>query len=255
MNSNMIFKAESIDDIWMKLWEAVKDGIKEQESRDGNVVWECIDAHIIMTNPTRNLSHNKVRDMSIRYAIGEYLWYESASNLLKPIQAFTKGWDRMSDDGIHVNSNYGHLIKKKYGFDQFDMCHRELLQAPQSRRAVLHYKYPFDFVESPSKDVPCTLSQQFIIRDGALHSIVNMRSNDIWNGIPYDIFFFTSNQIKMAMLLNIPIGMYMHNAGSLHMYKRDYETALANESKLSDKNKKHQMTIKDPRQEYLIPSI
>lgn len=235
MISNLMFKAESIDDIWLQLWESAKSQISEQESRDGDVVWECIDAHIVMTNPTRNLSHNKIRDMSIRYAIGEYLWYESATNLLKPIQMFTKGWDRMTDDGETVNSNYGHLIKSKYGFDQFDMCYQELLQAPQSRRAVIHYKYPWNFVESPSKDVPCTLSQQFIIRDNELHSIVNMRSNDIWNGIPYDIFFFTCNQIKLAMLLNIKVGTYMHNAGSLHMYKRDYETALKNESKIGDK--------------------
>lgn len=233
MNSNMIFRAESIDDVWLKLWEEVKKSYKEQPSRDGDVVWECINAHIIIENPTRNLIHNKVRDMSIKYAIGELLWYEAATNKLKPIQRYTKGWDRMSDDGEHVNSNYGYLIKKYYGFDQFDMCYKMLTADPNSRQAIMHYKPPIDFFTYKSKDVPCTVSQQFFIRDNKLYTIVTMRSNDIWNGVPYDIFFFTCNQIKMAMSLNIDVGEYMHNAGSLHMYKRDYETALKNEKKLS----------------------
>lgn len=231
MNNEFNIIAETIDDVWLKCFENVKDNINEQESRDGDVVWEVINAHLTITNPIKNMSHNKIRDMSIKYALGEYLWYHSGTNLLRPIQAYTKGWDRMSDDGIHVNSNYGNLIKHKYGFDQFNLCVEELKLNPNSRRALIHYKWPFDFVNFPSKDVPCTISQQFIIRDNKLHSIVNMRSNDLWNGLPYDVFFFTNTQIEMAMLLNLDVGIYMHNVGSLHMYKRDYETALKNEEK------------------------
>ena len=138
----------------------------------------------------------------------------------------------MSDDGEHVNSNYGYLIKKYYGFDQFNMCCQMLYDDQNSRQAIIHFKPPVDFVAYKSKDVPCTISQQFFIRDEKLHTIVTMRSNDIWNGVPYDIFFFTNNQIKLAMLLNVSVGTYMHNSGSLHMYKRDYDKAIENEKKL-----------------------
>lgn len=231
MISNKVFEKNSIDDLWLALWEEVKNNIEEQESRDGDIVWECINAHMIINDPTRNLSHNKIRDMSIRYAIGEYLWYESSTNKIKPIQRYTKGWDRMSDDGEHVNSNYGYLIRKHYGFDQLHMCYEALNENKNSRQAIIHYKPVLNFVKKPTNDVPCTISQQFLIRDNKLHTVVTMRSNDIWNGVPYDIFFFTCNQIKMAMLLNIEVGIYMHNAGSLHMYKRDYEKALQNENK------------------------
>lgn len=229
---NRTFEENSIDDLWMSLWENVKREIEIQDSRDGEVVWECINAHMIIKDPTRNLSHNKIRNMSIKYAIGELLWYEAATDKLKPIQRYTKGWDRMSDDGERVNSNYGYLIKKYYGFDQLDMCYKMLAADPNSRQAIMHYKPPIDFFTYKSKDIPCTISQQFFIRDNKLHTIVTMRSNDIWNGVPYDIFFFTCNQIKLAMMLNVDIGIYTHNSGSLHMYKRDYETALANERKV-----------------------
>lgn len=236
MINNRTFEANSVDDLWLLLWNSAKNEIKPQDSRDGEVVWECIDAHIIINDPTRNLSHNKIRDMSIKYAIGEFLWYEAATNKLKPIQKYTKGWDRMSDDGEHVNSNYGHLIKSYYGFDQLKTCFESLRSNRNSRQAVIHYKPAFDFMSNPTKDVPCTISQQFLIRDDKLHTIVTMRSNDIWNGIPYDVFFFTCNQIKLAMMLDVDVGIYMHNAGSLHMYKRDYKMALINEEKIKSRS-------------------
>ena len=55
-----------------------------------------------------------------------------------------------------------------------------------------------------------------------------MRSNDIWMGVPYDMFSFCFLQVKMAMELGVEVGTYTHYAGSLHMYKRDYDVALKN---------------------------
>ena len=34
--------------------------------------------------------------------------------------------------------------------------------------------------------------------------------------------------MKMAMELGVEVGSYTHYAGSLHMYKRDYEVAVKN---------------------------
>ena len=34
--------------------------------------------------------------------------------------------------------------------------------------------------------------------------------------------------MKMAMELGVEIGTYTHYAGSLHLYQRDYKTALKN---------------------------
>jgi thymidylate synthase len=53
-----------------------------------------------------------------------------------------------------------------------------------------------------------------------------MRSNDIWLGVPYDYFVFTSLQTKMAMELGVDVGEYTHFAGSLHLYKRDLDRWL-----------------------------
>jgi thymidylate synthase len=50
-------------------------------------------------------------------------------------------------------------------------------------------------------DVPCTLTLQFLIRQGRLDMIVNMRSNDLLWGFSYDITQFAFVQRLLAMCL------------------------------------------------------
>lgn len=56
--------------------------------------------------------------------------------------------------------------------------------------------------------------------------IVNMRSNDIFLGFPYDIFNFTMWQEYVSCKLNIDIGTYTHIANSLHFYEKDREKII-----------------------------
>lgn len=218
---NETYIANSIDTAfmhWYRLLSKDCGGIK-QVSRDGEVVGEIINATTVLSDPTNNIMKNSLRNLPMKYAIGELLWYMSHNNKLKEIQKYTKGWDRMSDDGVTVNSNYGWCIRDKYGFDQWEWCKQELNNNPNSRRAVIHIKEPSD---KDSKDVNCTVCLQFFIRDEKLYCTTYMRSNDIWLGYPYDVFQFTCMQILMSMELGIELGTYTHIAGSLHLYGRNY---------------------------------
>lgn len=218
---NETYIANSIDTAfmhWYRLLSKDCGGVK-QVSRDGEVVGEIINATTVLTDPTNNIMKNSLRNLPMKYAIGELLWYMSHNNKLREIQKYTKGWDRMSDDGVTVNSNYGWCIRDKYGFDQWEWCKQELNNNPNSRRAVIHIKEPSD---KESKDVNCTVCLQFFIRDEKLYCTTYMRSNDIWLGYPYDVFQFTCMQILMSMELGIELGTYTHIAGSLHLYGRNY---------------------------------
>ena len=64
-----------------------------------------------------------------------------------------------------------------------------------------------------------------------------MRSNDIWFGLPYDIFQFTSLQILLSMELGVGIGTYTHICGSLHLYERDLGKGNKNVKGSSSSNK------------------
>lgn len=225
MKYNMIVQADTVDKAFESWYDILSKDDMSQESRDGEVIGEVINAMTIIEDPTRNIVKSKIRNMPMRYAIGEMLWYISGNNKLKEIQKYGSGWDRMSDDGKHVNSNYGWCIKYKFGFDQWEWCRKELINNPNTRRAVIHIKEPSN---KKSKDVNCTVCLQFFIREGKLHLTTYMRSNDLWMGFVYDVFQFTNMLVLMSMELELEVGTYTHIAGSLHLYKRDYEKSLEN---------------------------
>ena len=209
---------DNIDEAWLYWYNLLLGEKVNMPSRDGDVVGEVINAITVITDPTKNIMKNDVRNLSMKYAIGEMLWYLSGNKNLSEIRKYTKAWDRMSDDGETVNSNYGWCIKYKYGFDQWEYVKDLLTKSPETRQAVIHIKTADD---KESKDVNCTVCMQFFIREGKLYATTYMRSNDIWMGFPYDVFQFTCMQILMSMELGVELGTYTHVAGSLHLYQRD----------------------------------
>lgn len=69
-----------------------------------------------------------------------------------------------------------------------------------------------------TKDVPCTLSLQFFVRDNKLNLIATMRSNDVLWGVPYDTNAFCFLQEVIASATGYEMGYYELHAGSLHIY-------------------------------------
>lgn len=231
MHYNEFYEAKDADEAFEHWWNMLSNFMPNDvaESRDGNVVDEVINAITVIDDPTRCIMHNKIRKMPMRYAVGEFLWYLSGRNNLKPIQMYTKAWDRMSDDGEHVNSNYGYCLQSKFGFNQLEQALIQLSENPNSRQVVLHIKEARNLIDNPTKDLNCTVCLQLFIRDRKLYMTTYMRSNDLWMGFPYDVFNFTCLQVLMAMQLGVNVGTYTHVAGSLHLYERDWETGKKNE--------------------------
>lgn len=218
MLANEFFCAKTADEAFLHWYDILSSMNDLSASRDGDVVGEIINAITVIEDPTRCIMKNDIRNMPMRYAIGEMLWYISGNNNLKEIQKYTKAWDRMSDDGEKVNSNYGYCIQHKFGFNQWEYIKEKLSNDSQTRQAIIHIKEPSN---KESKDVNCTVCLQFMIRDNKLYLTTYMRSNDIWMGFPYDVFQFTAMQILLSMQLGVELGTYTHIAGSLHLYARD----------------------------------
>lgn len=230
-----VFEARTVNEAWMLAFNRLKEQADKgysAGSRDGAVVGEICDAAFCIQDPTRNVVSNSIRKMPIRYAIGELAWYLSGSNLVSDISKFATKWKDLSDNGVTNNSAYGWRIFRKFGYDQWEYVKELLQKDPLTRQAVIHIK---DASNKPTKDTPCTVYLQFLMREGKLNLSVHMRSNDIWMGVPYDMFSFCFLQVKMAMELGVDIGEYTHYAGSLHMYARDYEAAKKNLSNFENK--------------------
>ena len=191
---------------------------------------ELIDTHIQLYDPKLRYVNFHARDMNMRYFIGELCHYLDARTDLASIAHYSQFWEKVSDDGKTINSAYGYrlfgLIPQVSSQIQFKYAIRCLEADASSRKAVMTIYHPSDARES--KDNPCTLNLQFLIRAEQLILITNMRSQDVWRGVPYDFAFFTLVQEIAWVILRrkypeLRLGPYYHNVASLHVYKEHYK--------------------------------
>lgn len=210
----MYFESHQIDDIYFRACRELLRAPKINNTRElNNVMFR-------LTNINKNII--SIRDLSPSYLFGELLWYFNGLCDLEFISKFSSFWNHLSDDGFNCNSAYGYLMMHYHGFDQIEKI-IELLQVdPLSRRAVINLNVPNENVIE-TKDEPCTIALQFLIRDDCLHCTTMMRSNDVWFGFPYDVAFFTELQKYIADRLNVNYGTYTHFVTSFHLYDRDYD--------------------------------
>ncbi len=181
---------------------------------------ERFGALLELNNPRARLSRSVGR-ARIFSALGELIWYLSASNSIQQIEYYIKGYGEFSDDnGETANGAYGpRLFGSGSGDSEWGRVIGLLSRRDRqgSRNAVIQILRNSD-LSKPTKDRPCTTTLQFVVRDGRLFLHVHMRSNDAYLGLPHDIFSFSMLQEIAAKQLNLELGSYFHSVGSLHLY-------------------------------------
>jgi thymidylate synthase len=175
---------------------------------------ELISAQLVLTNPKNCLITLEDRRLNYAYLTIEKMMYLSQFCNPEILIAYNnKMRDFLNLDKNDFDGAYGPRIAENF---QLDYCFKELKSDPDSRRAVVTIHNSTDC--RPTKDSACTLNWHFMIRDGKLDMIVDMRSNDILWGTCLDVPAFAFIQEVMAKWLKIPIGNYIHNNSSLHFY-------------------------------------
>ena len=76
---NTMMQTDNIDEAWLYWYNLLLGEKSIMPSRDGDVVGEVINAITVITDPTKNIMKNNVRNLSMKYAIGEMLWYLSGN--------------------------------------------------------------------------------------------------------------------------------------------------------------------------------
>lgn len=242
----MYVEGEGFSNVYKKMCIYLLKNGEKSSPRNMNTQ-EVEGAIIKVKNPRSRILNNKLRKVSIPFAIGEWLWHMEGRDDLEMIQYYAPSYDKYSDDGKTLNGAYGPRIKKSL------LKIVEILRNdPDSRRAVVPI-YGKEDAGLNSKDIPCTIGFQFLIRNNKLDMIVNMRSNDIFLGFPYDTFNFTMWQEYVACKLNIEIGTYTHIANSLHFYEKDREKIVkASLAEEVEENKMEPMPIYDIENQLLM---
>lgn len=207
------------------LYDLMRDG--HTTSPRGMETKEFIPMVLQIQNPLSRMLTLKSRKANPFYGMIETLWYMNGDNSVEPLAFYNRAMKNFSDDGETLRGAYGaRLIKRSDELDksQFGLVYDKLRKDPSSRQAVMVIFDPWrDFEET--KDVPCTVTFAFTIREEKLNMTVLMRSNDIVWGATYDVFAFTMFQEFLARKLGVGLGNYTHIANSFHIYDRHYDMA------------------------------
>lgn len=202
---------------WLELLDHIELNGKETSPR-GILVKEVISASYDVPMPAF-ISLSK-REANYSFMFAEAAWIISGSNRLAEIEPYMKNYRNFSDDGILLNGAYGPKV-----VDQLRYVVNTLVLDKDSRQAVINI---WRERPGPSKDIPCTLSMQFLIRNDKLHVVTTMRSQDIVLGFTYDVFTFSMVAKAVQLLLResgleVNLGNLYVNVGSLHLYHDFYE--------------------------------
>lgn len=259
MTTPLVF--ENFTQAYYALVDHTYNGFTYETSPRGMKIRENLFTSFVITNPRDRLLFVPERNFPLDYVMAELLFYISAENKTEWIANYSSFWKNISDDGVTANSAYGARIFRQHpyqitsvrdntcervapsDFTQWQYVIDELKRDPDSRRAVIHIRQPQDSYLA-QKDVPCTLSLQFFIRDEKLHLVVQMRSNDLILGTALDVPAFTFMQEMMAMELGVDLGYYYHTSNSMHVYERHYQMC---EDILKNTSGKQQVAVAMPK--------
>ena len=163
------------------------------------------------------------RKIGLKFMAAEAAWIMEGNDKVDKIAPYSNMISKFSDDGVSFFGAYGPKI-----VSQLEYVVDTLAVDQDSRQAVINI-----WRENPgkSKDIPCTISVQFLIRHGRLFCSDNMRSSDIWLGHPYDTFNFSMLagwvilELKARYDIHIELGYLNLYAGSKHIYSNNFEAA------------------------------
>jgi thymidylate synthase len=159
------------------------------------------------------------RNLGYKFMCAEAWWILTGHDDVASIQPFSRMISTFSDNGLTFYGAYGPKI-----LNQIDYVVDKIASDIYTRQAIINI---WRENPGPTKDYPCTLSVQFMVRNGQLHCIDTMRSSDAWLGWPYDTFNFSMLSSFIILKLrehyniNLELGNLIMNIGSSHLYSNN----------------------------------
>jgi thymidylate synthase len=210
-----MIEANHIDDLYRQIVKEVDTNPDHVVSPRGMQIKEKLGMSVRLLNPRNCLMTIPSRKLNYKFAIIEKFEYLYGKHDPERIKAYNKNIGSFAGEYGYFDGNYA----QRFNF-WLDHIYALLKNDPDSRQAVISI---YDqTARHQSKDIPCTLNLQFFIRDNKLNLITTMRSNDLLWGFPYDVNAFCFVQEVLAKWLNVELGWYQHNVGSMHIYMNEF---------------------------------
>lgn len=175
------------------------------------------------------------------YVMAELDWYKSKSTNINDIYEDRDppaAWQYAADKYGNINSNYGALIWSPKFYSQYYQALTELTTNKDTRRAIMIYNRPSmweEYNEGGKSDFICTNAVTYYIRDGKIHAVVQMRSNDVVYGYKNDFAwqYHVMEQLRRdynrhRMAQGVPeeqveTGNIYWQVQNLHVYERHFD--------------------------------
>lgn len=217
------FAGSDINSVYLNaLLFSINPKYRPASSRNGDV-YDMGPAYFEFTQPFNQLLLLRNRKFNPYFALVESAWVLSGQNELSSLKSVIDNYDQFTDDGTTLNGAYGYRMKSFFEIDQLEAVINLLTADPNTRRAVITLYSPNDLINNQSKDIPCNTTLFFKKRDNKLDITVINRSNDLFLGIPYNVFMFNVIQKFVAYKIDLEIGVQRHFSDSLHLYQHDID--------------------------------
>lgn len=200
--------------------------------RQQGEIKELLNYELELTNPRKSVLSLPMRNMSRKYAAGEFALYLEETDDVKDFAFYSKAWLNLATKDGKVNSAYGERLFSEASGHRLDYAIDELVKNRESKNSLVMMRDVRD--QNPElKDRCCTIALHFYIRGNKLNMRTIMRSSDIWLGLPYDVFAFT-RIMQMALYRynkctgsNVELGTYFHQMLNVHAYPKNYAKLIS----------------------------
>ena len=176
------------------------------------------------------------KKMSIKSILGELLWFISGStNALELEEKYgCTIWREWSDEYGKLGKVYGHQWRNfgeynegyeySKGFDQLKWLINEIKTNPTSRRLYVTSANPNDRYD---QELDCCHNYfQVVIKTGKLNLYFQMRSTDVFLGLPYNIASYTLLVHMLALETGYEVGELVYSGVDVHLYSNHIEQAM-----------------------------
>ncbi|MCR8994717.1 thymidylate synthase [Brevibacillus laterosporus] len=183
-------------------------------------------------------------------AIHELLWFyvKRTSNVSYLRENNVKIWEAWTREDGTIGKAYGYQLGKiiPYGEpirtlplvtspfieeeqymiyleadNQVNLLIKGLKENPASRRHVVSL-WNIDDLHDMAL-YPCVWHNQWLVKEGKLHLIVGVRSNDVALGQPFNVFQYYVLQRMIAQVTGYEMGTLTFNINDVHIYERHIE--------------------------------
>jgi thymidylate synthase len=162
------------------------------------------------------------KKVHLKSIIHELLWFLSGDTNIRYLKDNgVRIWDEWADENGDLGSVYGSQwraweTKDGRTIDQITYLIEQIKNNPDSRR---HLVSAWNVGELDSMALPCChYSFQFYVVDNKLSCMFNMRSTDVFLGLPFNIASYAALTMMIAQVCDLELGELIYSGGDVHIY-------------------------------------